>query len=173
MIINGKFFREVKGNFSSFGDVKLFINVFVFLTILPLLIMFLSLPRLMNLLTPKDIKKHKKHKNHGEEKLIEKLVKFTDFILGRKFWIYNPQCLKRSLVLYHHLRKAGIDVYICFGVRINHELSDPIMMEGFEGHAWLEYDEDVFLEKKADRTKTYKKTYRFPSNNEERMNQVA
>lgn len=169
MIMNGNFFRKVKANFSSFEDVKLFINVFILLTVIPVLIKLFSLPKLMNLLTPNDIKKYK---NLSAEKLTEKVVKFTDYILGCNFWIYNPKCLKRSIVLYHYLRKAGIDVHICFGVRINDEVTDPLSVDKLEGHAWLEYKGEIFLEKDAEMAKTYKMTYCFPQKNNQGLDTV-
>jgi len=133
-------------------------------TILPSLLKLLSLPRLMKVLTPGDLKVYK---NLDSEMAKEKVVKFTDYILSRNFWIYKTKCLKRSLVLYHFLRKSGISVHICFGVRYNEELPDREAKKKLEGHAWLLYNGYIFLEKNIEMTKTYRVTYCFPEEKEQ------
>ncbi len=87
-----------------------------------------------------------------------KIVRFTDYIFGSNLCIYQPTCLKRSLVLYHFLRKAGFSVRICFGVRFPSKEEKNKL----EGHAWLVYNGEMFLEKSVETTKTYKITYCFP-----------
>jgi hypothetical protein len=108
--------RKIRSNFSSFEEVKLFTHIFLLITILPLLIKLLSIPKLMKVLTPGDLKVCK---NIHSEKAKEKVIKFTDYIMSRNFWIYKSTCLKRSLILYHFLRKLGINVHIFFGVKYN------------------------------------------------------
>src|ERR671923_2807878 len=105
--------RKIRTNFNSIGDVWLFINILLLVTVLPLLIKFLSLPTLMRILTPRELKADKRQ----NETVKNKIVKFTDYIFGSNLYIYQLTCLKRSLVLYHFLRKAGFSVRICFGVR--------------------------------------------------------
>jgi hypothetical protein len=155
MIRDRDFITRVRANFSSFEEVELFIQISLLITILPVLIKLLSIPRLMKVLTPGDLKAYK---NADLEKTKDKIVKFTDYILGRNFWIYKTKCLKRSLVLYHFLRKIGINVNICFGVRYGEEGGKKKL----DGHAWLVYNGDIFLEKNVQMTKTYKVTYCFP-----------
>lgn len=150
--------RKIKTNFSSFEEIELFIQIFLLVTILPLLVRFLSIPKLMKVLTPGGVKIYESHK---QEKMKDKIVKFTDYILSRNLWIYRTICLKRSLVLYHFLRKIGITVHICFGVRLpNKESKDKL-----EGHAWLLYYGDIYLEKNVEMTRSYKITYSFPEVN--------
>jgi hypothetical protein len=155
--------RKIKSNFSSLEEVNLFIQILLLITVLPFLVKLLSLPRLMTVLTPGDLRQHKnldiQHKNLD----IEKVVKFTDYILGLNLWIYKTTCLKRSLVLYHFLRKLGMNVHICFGVK----LPDRESRKKLEGHAWLLYNGDIFLERDIEMTKTYKVTYCFPERNEQ------
>lgn len=119
----------------------------------------MSLPKLMNVLTPQG---PKPHKDMDRERLEGKIVKYTDYILDHNFWIYRRTCLKRSLVLYHFLRRCGIDVHVCFGVRYNENMPNKKEGKNLEGHAWLLYKENIFLEKKADLTRTYRITYSFP-----------
>jgi len=99
------------------------------------------------------------------------IVKFTDYIFSRNFWIYRSTCLRRSLVLYHFLRKAGIDVQICFGVRYEEKSPNRDATKTFEGHAWLLYKGEIFLERNDDIVKAYTVTYRFPE--QERLKQQA
>jgi hypothetical protein len=162
--------RKAKENFKSFEEIRLFVSIFLFLSIIPFLIKVLSIPRLMTLITPKETKTYKKLNTEG---LMERVVKYTDFILGLNFLIYKPKCLKRSIILYHYLRQAGISVYICFGVRLNDRNTDMLSTERLEGHAWLLHDGQIFLEKDIEMTKTYKMTFRFPTNNDESLNQVG
>lgn len=97
----------------------------------------------------------------------DKIVKFTDYILRHNLWTDKNTCLRRSLVLYHFLRKSGINVFVCFGVRYNERLSDREAKKKLEGHAWLLYHGDIFLERNAEVTETYTMTYCFPDKMEQ------
>jgi hypothetical protein len=152
--------RKIRANFNSFEEVKLFIQIFLLITILPFLIKLLSIPNLMKILTPRDLRVYK---NLDSEKTKDKVVKFTDYILSRNLWMYRTTCLKRSLVLYHFLRKLGMDIHICFGVRF----PDGVSREKLEGHAWLLHKGDIFLERDIEMAKAYKLTYCFPEINEQ------
>lgn len=156
--------RKLSSNFSSVEEVILFFRILLLITILPLLTRFLSVPKLMKVITPRDLKTLK-IKNLDQETRIEKLVKFTNYVLSFNLWIYKNTCLKRSLVLYHSLRRSGINVRICFGVRYKNCLPDT--KKKLEGHAWLLYNGDIFLESNTEITKTYKVTYCFPEVKEE------
>jgi hypothetical protein len=92
----------------------------------------------------------------------DKIVKYTDYILDANLWTYKNKCLKRSLILYYYLRKLGMNVHICFGVRHNSQTLNGKSKEKLEGHAWLLYNGDIFLETNIAETKTYKMTYCFP-----------
>ena len=153
--------RKFRTNFASFEEIWLFTRIFLLVTVLPPMVRLLSLPRLMKVLTPPDTKIHK---NLDIERSKDKIVKFTDYILNHNFWIYSRTCLTRSLVLYHFLRRFGINVYVCFGVRYNEDSSDKQEKKKLVGHAWLLYKGNIFLEKKVDITSTYRITYCFPDN---------
>ncbi len=56
-----------------------------------------------------------------------------------------------------------MDVHICFGVRF----PDGVSREKLEGHAWLLYNGDIFLERDIEMAKAYKLTYCFPEINEQ------
>jgi hypothetical protein len=156
--------RKIRANFSSFEEIWLFIQIFLLVTVLPLMLKLLSFPRIMKVLTPRDLKVYR---NLDLEKSKGKVVKFTDYILGRNSWMNKNTCLKRSLVLYHFLRKLGINVHICFGVRYKEKLADRESQKKLEGHAWLLYNGDIFLERNVEMAKTYKVTYCFPEEKEQ------
>ena len=151
--------RKFRANFNSSEEVLLFFRICLFITVLPLLIRFLTLPQLMKVLS-----RHSLHLpgNRDKEAYKEKIVRFTDYILTRNFWIYQNTCLKRSLVLYHFLQRVVADIHICFGVRLKEDSSIQDRAKGLEGHAWLIHHGEIFLEGHPDITSTYAVTYCFP-----------
>jgi hypothetical protein len=60
------------------------------------------------------------------------------------------------------LRTTGMSVQICFGIRLPASPGRQLDHGDLEGHAWLRYKEDLFLENDPDMTRTYKETYRHP-----------
>ena len=155
-----EFIKKIRENFNSYEEIWLFMQIFLLVTVLPLLLKFSSFPRIMKLITPGDLKVCETLK---PEKLIERIVLFTDYVLRHNFSVFKGSCLKRSLVLYYLLRKHGIDIQICLGVKYDGELSDSEAEEKkLDGHAWLLYNGDIFMERNPEVTKTYKTTYCFP-----------
>jgi len=150
--------RKIRLNFGSFKDIWLFIQIFLLITLLPAMLSLFSLPMLMKMLTPRDLRVCKDQDSESRDKI----VKFADYLLNRNFWIFRSTCLKRSLILYHFLRKLGINLHVCFGVKYNGKLPDRKTQKKLEGHAWLFYNGNIFLERNAEVTKTYKLTYCFP-----------
>jgi len=150
--------RKIRLNFGSFKDIWLFIRIFLLITLLPAMLRLFSLPMLMKMLTPRDLRVCKDQDSESRDKI----VKFADYLLNRNFWIFRSTCLKRSLILYHFLRKLGINLHVCFGVKYNGKLPDRKTQKKLEGHAWLFYNGNIFLERNAEVTKTYKLTYFFP-----------
>ncbi|MDL2121579.1 MAG: lasso peptide biosynthesis B2 protein [Deltaproteobacteria bacterium] len=150
--------RKFRANFSSFEEIWLFIRIFLLIILLPAMLRLFSLPMLMKMLTPRDLRVC----NDQDSESRDKIVKFADYLLNRNFWIFRSTCLKRSLVLYHFLRKLGINLHVCFGVKYNGKLPDRKTQKKLEGHAWLFYNGNIFLERNAEVTKTYKLTYFFP-----------
>ncbi len=55
-------------------------------------------------------------------------------------------CLRRSLLRYHFLRRAGVPLGITFGVRIRKEHEPP----GIAGHAWNTLDDQPWCEREED-----------------------
>lgn len=63
---------------------------------------------------------------------------FTGRLLHSRLFRAHRTCLRRSLLLAHLLRKSGVEVTVCFGVREGGA--------GLEGHSWLEREGGPFLE---------------------------
>ncbi|RJQ47191.1 MAG: lasso peptide biosynthesis B2 protein [Nitrospiraceae bacterium] len=151
--------KKIRSNFNSPGEILLFFRIFSLATILPLLVKFLTVPRLMKILTPQH---SRSSLNYSTDEMSNKIEKYTDYILSRDFWMYKNICLKRSLILYRFLRKYGIYVSVCFGVRFKEVLLQGAAGKNMEGHAWLLYKGNIFLEKNPEEPGTYKITYCYP-----------
>jgi len=152
--------RKIRKNFSSLQDVVLFMQMFSLVTVLPSMLKLLSIPRLMKLLTPRLIT----NANNIETDIIRgKIVTYADYILSGRFWLCKGTCLRRSLLLYHFLRRAGINVQICFGVRYKKDSIHESLSKELEGHAWLLYRGQIFLERHATIAGEYRVTYCFPA----------
>lgn len=150
--------RKLKDNFNSPRELLLFGRIFLLITVLPLLVRFLTLPRLMKFLSRRT---RDAPGNRSTGEYVHRAVKFTDYILSRNFWIYRKTCLKRSLVLYHFLQPAVGDLGVCFGVRRGKKADDNDQKE-LDGHAWLVQRGECFLEEEPDLTRKFIVTYRFP-----------
>lgn len=150
--------KKIRVNFASLEDIRLFARIFFLITLLPVILRLMSLPRLLKMLTPRDLRVC--HDPDPETKA--KIVKFTEYLLGRNFWMYKNTCLKRSLVLYHMLRRSKIDVQLCLGVRPKAKPSAEMAQMVLEGHAWLLYKGNIFLERDMRTARTYLVTYSFP-----------
>ncbi len=159
--------KKIRKNFSSVQDAVLFMQMFSLVTVLPAMLKLLSIPRLMKLLTPRDMTIPL---NHDTFEVRDKIVKYADYILGRSFWIFKSTCLKRSLVLYHFLRRAGINVQICFGVRYKEDSPRKGSSKELEGHAWLLCMGEIFLERNAAMVREYTVTYCFPAKGDHASN---
>lgn len=74
----------------------------------------------------------------------------------------NP-CLRRSLALFERLRRAGLPVDFCLGIRNDQGLGadEPVV-----GHAWLELGGRVILEPEA-LIARHVRTYRYPPREED------
>jgi len=68
---------------------------------------------------------------------IDKIVRFANFATSRNGFSGKSTCLKRSLLLYHFLGKAGMDIEINLGVK---------KANGLQGHSWLTSGGKVFLD---------------------------
>jgi hypothetical protein len=154
-----KLVRKIKNNFHSFTDIWLFISILFWATLLPLIVKFLPLPRSMQIITPSKTHRYIKIKNSAQEKIVQ----YTDYILNLNVWIWRTTCLKRSLLLYRFLKKMGMNVQVCFGVKFTKGMISNDKNRNLDGHAWLLLNGEIFLEKNIDMVREYKITYCFPT----------
>ena len=151
--------KKIRDNFNSFSEVLLFFKIIILILLLPIFFKLFSLQKIIKLFTPTDSDVSKRANTKITK---DKLVKFTDYILNKNIKTRDNSCLKRSLILYHFLRKMGINVSICFGVKYNEHSNEKDKKNMLTGHAWLTYNGKIFLERNEQLTKTYKTTYSFP-----------
>ncbi|MDR4497684.1 MAG: lasso peptide biosynthesis B2 protein [Candidatus Scalindua sp.] len=159
--------KKIRENFRTFEDIWIFMQILFFIMTLPLVLRFFSLPGLMRAFTPRILKIDN---SLDIQEFKDKVVRFTDYVLSRKYVKGKNTCLRRSLVLYYFLRKFGINVTICFGVRYSEVQPSSHTQKKLEGHAWLLYKGKIFLERNAEATKIYKMTYSFPEERKQIFN---
>ncbi len=147
--------RKIHTDF--FGKVWLLTKIFILTSLLPLLVRFLSLPQLMQLLTPKSIRVAK---NIELQKY--RIKKFVDYILNKNILMWKKTCLKRCLIQYYFLRKTGLHVKIFFGVRYKKLYPYSCNKKEIEGHSWLVLNNDVFFNEDREEVKSYSIIYCFP-----------
>jgi hypothetical protein len=73
-----------------------------------------------------------------DDDTVRRIASYVELAIryGKPF--VRPGCLTRGLTRYYFLRRAGMDLALCFGVG-RHE-------QGFIGHCWLTSDGVPFLE---------------------------
>lgn len=123
--------------------------------VLPVLIRTLPLRRLLELLTPGDTKRR-------DDPDAKTIVRYVDRLLGLGVWVYRPNCLKRSLLLYHFLRRAGAPAIFCLGVRRRLEHAVDGNDAHLHGHAWISLDGRAVFEPSRRLADVYRTTFRFP-----------
>jgi hypothetical protein len=113
------------------ADLVLVLQALTFASIVPLLVR-LSLARLGSLLEPRRIPEV------PDSATVRRVVTCVNLALRLGHPFVRPGCLTRGLTRYFFLRKAGLDVTLCFGMgRIDDELA---------GHCWLVSNGEPFLE---------------------------
>jgi len=115
----------------SVSNAALFLRVFAFAAAVPYLLR-LKLPRVARAL------ESQRNPSVLSEGSAGKIVSFVEIAIrhGRPF--VRPGCLTRGLTRYYFLRRAGMDVALCFGMgRLDND---------FMGHCWLVSDGKPFLE---------------------------
>ena len=133
-------------------DLFLFSQIFIFLTILPLLLKLFSLKKLMEVLSS-DSKENR-------DVDADKILKLTNLILHRDIFIYKNICLKRSLTLYYFLSRMGQNVNIYYGVKKDTELNNED--QGLDGHSWIKLNGEIFNDGDKNAPDIYHITYSYP-----------
>jgi hypothetical protein len=118
------------------GDSLLFLHSLCFAAFVPLLSR-LPLPRLRALLEPAPGRPRATPDERG------RIVASLQAMLRAGRPLVRTGCLTRGLTLYYFLRRAGVDVALCFGIGRAADTKD-----GFDGHCWLVLDGEPFLEQR-------------------------
>ena len=142
-------------HFDGPGDVGAFLAIGAALAIAPIALSRLKLPQLLARLDAPSAP----HTASARDLLTvrgARLARYADYWLGR-LRPGNP-CLRRSLVLFWRLRRAGLPVTFCLGIRSDQPLEAD---EPAAGHAWLELDGGAILESAAT-VVHYATTFRYP-----------
>ncbi len=121
----------------SLGLGWFFLRVVFFAAAVPLL-MRLKLPVLHSLLERRIAAAAKAG---GDANGVGEIVRCVESALAVGPPLVHPGCLTRGLTLYYFLRRAGLDVTLCFGARWR----DGQLTEE-AGHCWLEKGGVPFLE---------------------------
>jgi hypothetical protein len=69
---------------------------------------------------------------------IEDIIVSASTVLRYGAPLIRPTCMTRGLILYHFLRRAGLDVALCFGAGYPHG--------EFAAHCWLMHAGQPFME---------------------------
>lgn len=150
--------RKIGANVQSPGDLWLFAQIVLLATFLPLGLRVLPLPTVLRLLSPK---RPAVRVLLPTDTAAAKRVQFTDYILRRNVWVYRPNCLKRSLLLYHFLQRAGMDVQIYLGVQRARQPAAGFAQGELRGHAWLVYRGAAVYEPSDEDLESFHVTYRY------------
>jgi hypothetical protein len=151
---------RIRSHFTSPLDVLWFAQIAFLIMVLPVMLRAMSLPSVLRRLTPR----HSPRVGYVPDK--EKIARYTDWILRHRLGGYQPNCLKRSLVLYHFLRKSGLEVDIHLGLRrLNDQCATELNRQSidFQGHAWLTANGHVLLEHHGPIQTHFQETYRYPN----------
>lgn len=129
------------------GDFALALRIFAFAAVTPFL-MRLPLERVSRIVTPR-IGCHP-----PEPGQIEQLLALIPAVLQAGRPLLRTHCLPRGLTHYFFLRRAGLEVELCFG------MGSP--QGDYAGHCWLELNGAPYLEAR-DPGPLYAEFFRFPS----------
>ncbi len=152
--------KRFKHHFQSIRDVVLFVHIFCWISFFSLLLKVVSFSILMEWISP--FRTKISGSTEAEKRLFLKVPAYTDFILRRNWWIYRPNCLKRSLVICRFFRHYGINVKICMGIRKNSDLHNDSINEYLQGHAWLILDGNPVFENIGAVETVYTPVFSFP-----------
>lgn len=136
------------GELRGVRDVLLFACVAAFAAGVPLL-MRLPLPRLAALLARPPARRRP---SRAAVARLDALVALAPRVAHP---VVRRGCLTRGVTLFWFLRRAGVDVELCFGV-------DPAPGADADGHCWLVRDGRPFLEH-ADPRVRFAETFRLPA----------
>lgn len=130
----------------SAADAFLFLRIFAFALIVPLLL-HVKPNRLEAVLAAK------RTGTRPNPVTTQKITSYVDGALRLGHPLLRRGCLTRTLTLYYFLIRSGLDLQVSFGM--------GKIQGAFLGHCWLEQDGEPFLEKQDPRP-LFQPVYRFP-----------
>lgn len=113
----GKFRKHVR----SPADLRLLLRLALWLSLEPILIRALPLPRLLAWHTPAQPASRTEQRNQ--------VILYTQLLLSDRANLFERTCLKRSLVLYRFLHDGVQSPRFCLGVRSQNGR--------LQGHSWV------------------------------------
>jgi hypothetical protein len=128
------------------SDFLLFLSILAFTLVVPLLLR-LKLSTLEKLLEPR------KPPLGADDDVVQRLSTFINEFVRLAGPLFHSICLTRGLTLYYYLRKAGLDVSLCFGI--------GSVNDAFVGHCWIVRDGVPYMERHDPRS-VYTPMYSIP-----------
>ncbi len=116
----------------------LFLRILAVLAVSPLLVRF-DLPRLKRLIEPRRVRRAGPAKKTHSTERVERIIRYTDGMLANRGPMMRKNCFRRAITLYYFLRREGMELDLCFGVKTPDE-------SVLDGHCWLVRDESPYLE---------------------------
>lgn len=112
-------------------DLWLLLRIVALAYTLPILLRWIKLPILLKLL------ESRKPAVALEKEQLDRIIRFTNFVLSRNCFGGKGNCLKRSLLLYRFLGEASMRTEINFGIKKGSDLI---------GHSWLTCEGNPYLD---------------------------
>ena len=116
----------------------LFLRILVVLAVSPLLVRF-NLPRLKRLIEPRRGQGAGPSQKTPSAESVGRIVRYTDGMLASRGPMMRKNCFRRAITLYYFLRREGMELDVCFGVKTPDE-------SVLDGHCWLVRDDSPYLE---------------------------
>lgn len=144
--------RSLKSLLQLWGlrKLRLSLEILIDTPVVWLLLTWMTLPNLLRWLDQSSETRRALTKKDFEQAGLG--WKYTHFLVVRCLKVKNP-CLLRSLILFHLLRRKGLDLQIHFGVKRE--------TTSLEGHSWLSFNGDCLLEQ-VDPRVAYLPIYSYP-----------
>src|SRR5262249_37953900 len=139
--------RRALGELRNLREALLFARLSAFAACVPVL-MRLPLPSVAALLS---CSSERSPPSAKEVERLERLIALAPRVARP---IVAPGCLTRSVTLFWFLRRAGLDVELCFGLDVGRGAKT-------DGHCWLSVGGEPFLEKRDPRPR-FAEHYRLP-----------
>jgi len=154
-------FRRLRARlryFDGVAAVRDVLDIGAQLALMPIVLSRLPLPQLLNRLDGTIAVPRARGVRDADAAIAcaQRLALYADFWL-RRLRPRNP-CLRRSLVLFGELRRAGLPVTFCLGIRADQPLD---AVAAVAGHAWLELDGRVLLDSETT-VEDHVTTFRYP-----------